>query len=689
MNARNLALALAVATAGAANVVLPCMTNYTLAVTPSLAAAPPPCSWRHYAAFAASVGDGSWADGTARVVTDAVGGVAAQQATEQELTSSLTTALTIVEALRLSLGDEAYASRTAAVDVDVVGWAFDWVERPVEEGTSNTVTVTPWEDVAAATAERWGSLIGGALRRLLPSVERVAVRGIGPEAPSLAATAMRPDGWLTLELVNGVYAPPAVAADVTLLENSGMHDDLWPSDGGCVSDKGTFAILTAAQLSSRVAAGRLGGLGLGCLWRSSVEAMVASGRLFWATSYQSHEHLLAVANLRGVGATIEHAFPSGFAEQPPLSLKLLSPSGLLAEALRDPYERAVSRKEALYAFTTALWRHRISVGGFEPTPATSRNAYVLAFRGAASAPPPAGSAAHSAYDALWRGHNTAQAVRRRLQSHACAAASLPDTPPRHAAVLRGAEWCGGRVRWPDEEPTPAPPRSAEASALFDSARKVADGGDAAGAAAAYRVALKASPSDAAGWVSLGVQLSAVDGAEDETLAAFEQAVAVAEPSDVRPPLTLARYFARLSRPAEAIAQFYAAAAADPEYFDEVKAGVGTARAQQGRLADALADFKAAARLTPQDARLARAVESMEQSAARLAAASDSLRDAVHSVCGTPCRDVVDASGTGVCAVTWAQGCGDTPPPDGFSADATVEALCPLACAAYTFRAQLG
>ena len=118
------------------------MTNYTLAVTPSLAAAPPPCSWRHYAAFAASVGDGSWADGTARVVTDAVGGVAAQQATEQELTSSLTTALTIVEALRLSLGDEAYASRTAAVDVDVVGWAFDWVERPVEEGTSNTVHST-------------------------------------------------------------------------------------------------------------------------------------------------------------------------------------------------------------------------------------------------------------------------------------------------------------------------------------------------------------------------------------------------------------------------------------------------------------------------------------------------------------------------------------------------------------------
>ena len=71
------------------------------------------------------------------------------------------------------------------------------------------------------------------------------------------------------------------------------------------------------------------------------------------------------------------------------------------------------------------------------------------------------------------------------------------------------------------------------------------------------------------------------------------------------------------------------------------------------------------------------------------AASAGDANAVADVCGTPCQDVVDASGTGACAVTWAQGCGDTPPPDGFSADATVEALCPLACAAYTFRAQLG
>ena len=48
-----------------------------------------------------------------------------------------------------------------------------------------------------------------------------------------------------------------------------------------------------------------------------------------------------------------------------------------------------------------------------------------------------------------------------------------------------------------------------------------------------------------------------------------QAVDVA-PEDARPPLNLGRYLAKLSRPAEAIEQFYAAAVTDAEYFDEVQ-----------------------------------------------------------------------------------------------------------------------
>jgi hypothetical protein len=62
-----------------------------------------------------------------------------------------------------------------------------------------------------------------------------------------------------------------------------------------------------------------------------------------------------------------------------------------------------------------------------------------------------------------------------------------------------------------------------------------------------------------------------------------------------------------------------------------------------------------------------------------------LADAVPDVCGTPCRDVVDASGVGVCAVTWAQGCGDAPPPDGFAPSSTVGQMCARACAFYNLQ----
>lgn len=471
------------------NVLLPCMRNYTLAVTPGLAAHAPPCGWDDYGRFIASAGL-DWADGAggaavrASVGADGTASVHLSVAAA-ELTSSLTTALTIVEALRLSLGGEAYAARTAAVRVDVVGWAFHWVEREVEEGTSNTVTVTPWdESTAALTALFWGDQIGGALRRLLPLVESVSVRGVGPEAPALPPTPLRADGWLTLELVPGVYtpeiAPGGAIADLTLLENSGLHDDLWPSGGGCVSDKGLFASLSGEELASRVGSGKLAGVGLGCLWRSSVEAMVASGRTFWATSYQSHEHLLAILNLESVGARVSHAFPNGFAEAIHTELDLLAPRGLLGESLRDAYDRKWSRAEALFAYTSAIWRHRIQQGGFEGVVRASRNRHVLAFRGRAPAPP-ASSLAHEAYAEAWRGANAVSAVQGRLRESACAAASLVGTPPRHQAILRAAWWCGGEERWPEKEPPPVPQlpvRSGEVQALCCQAREEAERGDA-------------------------------------------------------------------------------------------------------------------------------------------------------------------------------------------------------------------
>ena len=65
-------------------------------------------------------------------------------------------------------------------------------------------------------------------------------------------------------------------------------------------------------------------------------------------------------------------------------------------------------------------------------------------------------------------------------------------------------------------------------------------------------------------------------------------------------------------------------------------------------------------------------------------------DRVADLCGTPCPEVVDASGTAVCAISWRDGCGDdAPPPDGFGADAPVAELCELSCAFYTMQQGAG
>ena len=79
---------------------------------------------------------------------------------------------------------------------------------------------------------------------------------------------------------------------------------------------------------------------------------------------------------------------------------------------------------------------------------------------------------------------------------------------------------------------------------------------------------------------------------------------------------------------------------------------------------------------------------MEANAAKVEAATAGATDAAADVCGTPCQDVVDGSGYQVCAVTWRDGCGDLPPPPGFTADSTVASLCAKACAFYTWASSV-
>jgi len=202
--------------------------------------------------------------------------------------------------------------------------------------------------------------------------------------------------------------------------------------------------------------------------------------------------------------------------------------------------------------------------------------------------------------------------------------------------------------------------------------------------AAYRTALSLKPDDVRLWMNIGIAYSNehiddVEKAEE----AFRQAVSAA-PDDARPPLTLGRYLAKLSRPAEAIEQFYDAALLNADYFDEVKLGVGTARAQQGRLTEATTAFESASRMKPSDAKLKASLEEMRSTAAKVEAYSVGMSNALTELCGTPCQDVIDASGISVCAISWADGCGDAPPPDGFSAQSTVAELCGLSCAFYLY-----
>jgi len=131
---------------------------------------------------------------------------------------------------------------------------------------------------------------------------------------------------------------------------------------------------------------------------------------------------------------------------------------------------------------------------------------------------------------------------------------------------------------------------------------------------------------------------------------------------------------------------------DAEYFEEVKLGVGTARGQQGRLREAISNFEAASHMAPIRADLAASLDKMRAHATTVESATADVQNAVADVCGTPCQEIVDSNGANaMCMISWADGCGDVPPPHGFSADSRVYELCGRSCAVVVahLRAQQG
>ena len=295
-----------------------------------------------------------------------------------EMTGHLTTALAIVDALRLALGDEAFETRTAAVTVDMIGWAFHW-EDQLEDGSR---PMAKWSEVKSMTSYHMGNMRGAVLRRLLPKVRALTIRGYGPEAPHVPSAAMGDDGWLSLELHPGLYTPTQPPPTATLIENSGLMDGFWPIEGGCLSEQG--AAFPTIELRRRVAASSTGSwvehkVPLSCLWRETIEALRDDGRMVYVTSYMSHEHLRTIAQLRSVGISLLHAYPFGFRES----------NQQLAEStfdLLDPQKNARGSKalgETMQLnLNMALWRYHIEVLGWEQTVAAqTRNCHVVVFQG--------------------------------------------------------------------------------------------------------------------------------------------------------------------------------------------------------------------------------------------------------------------------------------------------------------------
>ena len=94
-------------------------------------------------------------------------------------------------------------------------------------------------------------------RRMLPLVQSFTVRGYGPEAPSVPLTPLRSDGWLSLELHQGLYKEPSQPPpEISLLENSGLCVSLepWLDMGSCARIRRLGAILGRGACTVQVRA---------------------------------------------------------------------------------------------------------------------------------------------------------------------------------------------------------------------------------------------------------------------------------------------------------------------------------------------------------------------------------------------------------------------------------------------------
>ena len=301
------------------------------------------------------------------------------------LSASLTTPLTVVHALRLALGDDAYRERRAPVVIDMLGW-----DMPFHK-LDKAQLATP-------------------LRALLPLVSELTLRGFGPEAEELRPTPLTKDGWLTLELHAGLFDPTAhqPPPTLTLLENAGLHDGYWLAPSGCTTNLGQP--ITAEELEERLrlavtraASGAFAAhtLPLACLWRRTIDALLDERRLTFVTNYHAHEQAGALDNLRSIGARVLADQPNPYRSDVRGKTHDMLRMDCAGVASTSDVDAALAPTRAP---SVALFRYRVVHLRRERHVTLYRNSHLLSFHGRAE-----GGAAGE----------VASKLRERLECQAC------------------------------------------------------------------------------------------------------------------------------------------------------------------------------------------------------------------------------------------------------------------------------
>lgn len=246
--------------------------------------------------------------------------------------------LLVVHSLTLQLGSAGYTELSKPVVVDLGGWSPSSLR-----GGARRTTAFDRRRTDHTMETFWLPI----LRQLLPLVERLTLRGFGPELSlQTYVGSYGPQGWLRLELHQGAY-PPAfqdIIPDATVLEMASLHDARWASaPAECATNQGldvpTEAV--AEALRSTDANGYFGSksgvaarIPYACMWRASVDALISDPeRVVFFTAGSGVEVLVAKRNLEIAGAEI--VYPEEYISDRPNNLLQSTTSGGVSASLNS------------------------------------------------------------------------------------------------------------------------------------------------------------------------------------------------------------------------------------------------------------------------------------------------------------------------------------------------------------------